>query len=78
MSTTPLQQLELKALEQRNRMHQVIAEAKIQVAATKEKLDVKKNIRKHLFLAVAIACGVGLSAGYGAGGMAADIKKNKK
>ncbi len=69
MTTSPLQKLELRALEQRNRLHEVITDAKVQVEITKERLDVKKNLRKHLLAGGVIACVIGLSLGYGSAGV---------
>ncbi|MEY2413333.1 MAG: hypothetical protein QOD84_1939 [Acidobacteriaceae bacterium] len=64
MSTSPLQKLELQALEQRIRLHEVITDAKIQVEIVKEKLDVRKQLRKHLLVGAVVACVMGLSLGY--------------
>lgn len=69
MNTTPLDKLELKALEQRNRMHEVISAAKARVEMTRERLDIKSNARKHLPSAVGIATVLGLSFGFGFAGI---------
>lgn len=58
--------LELRALEQRNRLHHSVTELKLQV---RDKLDLKKNARKHLLAVGAVVSGVGLLLGYGMGGM---------
>ncbi|MDP9159312.1 MAG: hypothetical protein M3O09_03665 [Acidobacteriota bacterium] len=73
MSTSPLQKLELQALEQRIRLHEVFTDAKIQV---KEKLDLNKNLRKHLLAGTVTACVIGLSLGYSSADMM--ITKTKK
>ncbi len=69
MSTSPLQKLELRALEQRNRLHEVITDAKIQVEITKEKLDVKRKLREHMLSGALVACVIGLSLGYSFAGV---------
>ena len=66
MSTQPMDALELRALEQRNRLHNSVTELKVQV---RDKLDVKKNARKHLLAVSVLVSGVGLLLGYGMGGI---------
>ena len=62
MSTQPMDALELRALEQRNRLHNSVTELKVQV---RDKLDVKKNARKHLLAVSVLVSGVGLLLGNG-------------
>jgi len=57
MSTQPVEHLELRALEQRRQLHAAAQELKGKISAAREKLDISKNLRQHLF-AVAIAVGV--------------------
>jgi hypothetical protein len=62
----PTDILELRAAEQRRRLHNSVAELKSQV---RETLDVKRAAREYLAPASAIAALVGLVLGYGMGGM---------
>jgi hypothetical protein len=72
MSTSPVDNLELRALEERNRLHRTAEELKAKVATTREKLDVKRNLREHLLGASVIVSLLAFLSGYGAGGMFAD------
>ncbi|HVN22206.1 MAG TPA: hypothetical protein VMU05_25695 [Dongiaceae bacterium] len=56
MSTQPVENLELRALEQRRQIHATAEELKGKISAAKEKLDVSRNLRQHLF-AVAMTVG---------------------
>jgi hypothetical protein len=78
MSTSPLQKLELQALEQRIRLHEAITDAKIQVEIVREKLDVRNQLRKHLLAAAVTACVIGLSLGYGSADMITTTKGKKR
>jgi hypothetical protein len=66
MSTTPTNELELRAVEQRKRLHNSVQELKYQVH---DRLDVKKNVRQHLGVASGIVSVVGLVLGYGIAGI---------
>jgi hypothetical protein len=69
MSPEPVENLELRAIEQRNVLHHTTAELKAKITATREQFDVSRNVRRH-FLGVASAVtAIGLLAGYGIGGM---------
>jgi len=57
MNTMP--QLELRALEQRNRLHKSVVELKSQV-----RLDVKKNTKKYIVPAGGLVSLMGLLLGY--------------
>ena len=49
MSTNPqVQNLELRAMEQRNQLHQSVTELKQKVSDVREKLDIKKNVQRHI------------------------------
>jgi|GraSoiStandDraft_60_1057301.scaffolds.fasta_scaffold3265326_1 hypothetical protein len=63
---TPTYELEVRAAEQRKRLHDSVAELKTQV---RDRLDVKKNAREHLGAAAGIASVMALLAGYGVAGM---------
>jgi len=69
MSTSPLEKLELQAMEQRNQLHQTATELKGKISATREKFELTRNAREH-FAGMAIAVSVlGLIAGYAAAGL---------
>ena len=69
MSPEPVENLELRAVEQRNRLHQTTSELKGKIAETREQLDPARNVREH-FCAVAAATGaLALLLGYGVAGM---------
>ena len=69
MSTHPLETLELRALEQRNRLHQDVTELKEKIAAAREKLSVQRNVRAHFTKAALVVSIAGLLAGNGFAGM---------
>lgn len=59
MSTNPqVQNLELRAMEQRNQLHQRVTELKQKVSDVREKLDIKKKVARHVPATSLIAAGV--------------------
>ena len=69
MSTTPVENLELRALEQRTEIHQTTAELKQKLAAARQKYDISANLRQRFTtIAIVVSC-LSLIAGYGAGGI---------
>lgn len=49
MSTNPqVQNLELRAMEQRNQLHQTVTELKQKVSDVREKFDIKRNVQRHM------------------------------
>jgi hypothetical protein len=56
MSTQPVENLQLRAVEQRRQIHETAEELKGKISEAKEKLDVTRNLRDHLF-AVAMTLG---------------------
>ncbi|HZU43319.1 MAG TPA: hypothetical protein VE994_11645 [Terriglobales bacterium] len=66
MSAMPTDVLELRAAEQRRRLHNSVAELREQV---REKMDVKKNVREYMAPAAGAAALVGLIMGWGFAGM---------
>jgi hypothetical protein len=62
----PSYDLELKAADERQRLHTSMAELK---SCLNEAVDVKKNLRQHLGLACGAAAVVGLAAGYSVTGI---------
>jgi hypothetical protein len=73
MNTQPVENLEARALEQRNQLHRTAMELKSEVeakiAATREKLDVSRNAREHMLGASVVLGLVGLLSGYSLAGM---------
>jgi hypothetical protein len=69
MSPEPVENFELQAVEQRNRLHDATSELKGKIAETRQRLDPRRNVREHF---VAVAAGVSvlsLLAGYAVAGM---------
>lgn len=64
--TLPTNELELRAAEQRRRLHASVHELKDHV---RESLDVKKQAREHVLLASGVAAAVAAAVGYGVAGM---------
>ncbi|HKD14062.1 MAG TPA: hypothetical protein VKE71_05895 [Candidatus Angelobacter sp.] len=60
-SGIPVDILEKRAAEQRRQLHDTVVELRQNV---KEKLNVKRNVREHLWPAVGLMALVGLSLGY--------------
>ena len=59
MSTNAqVQNLELRAMEQRNQLHHSVNELKQKVYDVREKLDIKKNVRRHILATSVISFGV--------------------
>ena len=59
MSTQPVDNLEQQATEQRQQIHATAAELKRKISEAKEKLNVTRNLREHLF---AVCVGIGAAA----------------
>lgn len=66
MSTIPSSDLELRAADERRRLHSSVVELKSRV---RETLDVKRNARKHVLLGSGIAALLSLILGYGFAGI---------
>jgi hypothetical protein len=64
--TVPTDVLELRAEEQRRKLHNSVAELRTQV---REKLDVRKNAREYIVPASGVVALMGLVFGYAAAGM---------
>jgi hypothetical protein len=69
MSTTPMETLELKAVAQRNRLHDSADELRSKIASLREKLSIKETARQHLLGASVLIAIAGLVFGYGFGGL---------
>ena len=65
-SNIPTDLLELQAAEQRRRLHNSVAELRLQM---RQKLDVRRNARRYFWPASAVAGFMGLMLGYGFGGI---------
>ncbi|PYX10764.1 MAG: hypothetical protein DMG88_01110 [Acidobacteria bacterium] len=66
MSTIPSSDLELRAADERRRLHSSVTELKSRV---RETLDVKRNVRKHVVLGSSIVALLSLIVGYGFAGI---------
>ena len=65
-SNVPTDLLELRAAEQRRRLHNSVAELRLQM---REKLDVRRTARRYFWPASAVVGLFGLVLGYGFGGI---------
>jgi hypothetical protein len=72
MKTLPVERLELRALEQRARLHKTADELKTKISATREKFDISRNAREHLIGASVAVSLLGFLAGYGLTGIFTD------
>lgn len=68
MSTSDIESLELRALDQRNRIHKTTEDLRTKIAATRERLDMSKNAREHMIKASVIVSLLGFVSGYGLAG----------
>jgi hypothetical protein len=66
MTGLPSYDLELKAAEERRRIHGTLAELRSRVH---EELDVKKRVREHLAAACGVAAVLRLGVGYSIAGI---------
>jgi hypothetical protein len=67
MSAQPVENLQLRAIEQRNNLHQTTVELKRKISATREQFDIKRNVRDHFAGIAAVVTAVALLSGYGIG-----------
>jgi hypothetical protein len=69
-SSTPVDILEKRAAQQRQQIHNSVVELRQTVKQTvKEKLDVKRNLREHLWPAAGAMALIGLMLGYSIAGI---------
>ncbi len=66
MTELPSYDLELKAAEERRRLHGTLAELRSRVH---EELDINKRVREHLGTACAVAALLSLGVGYSVAGL---------
>ena len=69
MNGLPARDLEIKAEEDRKHLHQSVEDLRLRL---KDTLDVKKNAKKHLGFACAMAALVSFTLGYGFTGIFVD------
>lgn len=69
MNGLPAHDLEQKAADDRQRLHNSMEELRLRV---RETLDIKKNTREHLAPVCAVAALLGLALGYSATGIFVD------
>lgn len=69
MSPQPVENLELRAVEQRNHLHQTTSELRHKISATREQLDPSRNIRQHFVGLALVGAALGWISGFGLGGM---------
>ena len=69
MSTPPVDNLELRALEERNRLHQTATELRTKIAAVREKVNPVNNARTHFRGVAAVVTAIGLAVGYSFAGI---------
>lgn len=67
-----IENLELRALEQRNRLHNTAAELKEKVLFTRKKFDVSKQAQKHWIAASVGVSVIGFLSGYALAGQFTD------
>ena len=69
MSTSPVETLELRAVEQRKQLHERAAELRHKIDITREKLDPGRNAREHFVGTSIVASAIALILGYAAAGI---------
>lgn len=69
MSIQPVDDLALKAIEQRHQLHERAEELKGKLQDTREKLDIKRNAREKFAGAAMVVAAIGLFSGFAMGGM---------
>ena len=69
MSVEPVDDLALKAIEQRHQLHERAEELKGKIQVTRERLDIKRNARERFTSAAVVVAAVGLLTGFATGGM---------
>jgi hypothetical protein len=69
----PVNSLELRALEQRNRLHQTATELKSEIQTkiedAREKLDIRKNLSEHFAGSAIVLGAIALLCGYSVAGV---------
>jgi len=68
MSPEPVDNLELRAVEQRNQLHRTTSELKGKIAETRKQLDPGRNVREHFVGIAAAVSALAIAAGYAVAG----------
>ena len=68
MSSPPVENLELRAIEQRTQLHHSTVELKEKIATARQKLDPTANLRQRFTAIAIIVSSLALIAGYATGG----------
>lgn len=64
MSADPqVRNLELRAMEQRNELHQSVSELRQKVSDVKERFDIKKKVERHKLATALIAAALAVLSG---------------
>jgi hypothetical protein len=72
MTEEPVDKLELRALEERNRLHETAGELKEKMVETRKRLNVSRQVREHFLGAAVAVCVLGLLLGYTIAGVFTD------
>jgi hypothetical protein len=68
-NSNSLDNLELRAIEQRQRIHETAEEIRSKVAAGRERLDVTNNVREHFTSVAVVSSLVAIAIGFSVGGI---------
>jgi hypothetical protein len=72
MNDPDVDQLELRALEERNQIHESVQQLRSEVTQVRRVLDPQRNARKYFLPASLIVSGIAFVCGYGFAGRFAD------
>lgn len=64
----PIEDLQVRAAEQRRQMHETATELKGKIAVTRERLDIRNTARQNFWSVAAIVTAAGLLFGYASAG----------
>jgi hypothetical protein len=69
MSSIPIEDLQLRAVEQRARLHRTATDLREEVLRTRDKLSFSKQAHEHVITMSLMAGVLGLASGYALGGL---------
>jgi hypothetical protein len=69
MSTPPIENLEARAIEERQMLHERASELRGKVKSTRDKLDIRNNVRERFATISVVAAAIGLLSGYASAGL---------
>ena len=69
MSTEPIDGLELRAVEQRNRLHADTEDLKQKISEAREKVSLARNVREHIGRTAILFAALAFLSGYRLAGM---------